>query len=109
VYYRRAAFGLRIFLWEKGLNAKDIHKEMFPVYDGKCLSCKSVHNWVEKFSQGHSRVAVNVRPGRPDEIATEATVQRVEELIQADRRITIDSVATSLECSHGIAYRIINA
>jgi hypothetical protein len=24
-------------LWPKGLNAKDIHKEMFPVYSGKCL------------------------------------------------------------------------
>jgi hypothetical protein len=23
-------------LWAKGLNAKDIHKEMFPVYGGKC-------------------------------------------------------------------------
>jgi hypothetical protein len=31
------------FLWAKGLNAKDIHKEMFPVYDGKCLSGKAVH------------------------------------------------------------------
>jgi hypothetical protein len=30
---------------------------MFPVYDGKCLSRKAVHNWVEKFSQGHSKVA----------------------------------------------------
>jgi hypothetical protein len=25
-------------LWEKGINAKDIHKEMFPVYGVKCLS-----------------------------------------------------------------------
>jgi hypothetical protein len=33
-------------LWEKGLNVKDIHKEMFPVYGGKCLSRKAVHNWV---------------------------------------------------------------
>jgi hypothetical protein len=36
------------FLWAKELNAKDIHKEMFPVYDGKCLSCKAIHNWVDK-------------------------------------------------------------
>jgi hypothetical protein len=34
------------FLWAKELNAKDIHKEMFPVYGGECLSRKSVHNWV---------------------------------------------------------------
>jgi hypothetical protein len=36
------------FWWAKGLNAKDIHKEMFPVYGGKCLSRKAVHKWVEK-------------------------------------------------------------
>jgi hypothetical protein len=33
------------------MQTKDIHKEMFPVYGGKCLSRKAVHNWVEKFSQ----------------------------------------------------------
>jgi hypothetical protein len=38
------------FLWAKGLNAKDIHKEMLPVYGGKCLSRKAVHNWIEKSS-----------------------------------------------------------
>jgi hypothetical protein len=27
------------FLWAKRLDAKDIHKEMFRVYGGKCLSC----------------------------------------------------------------------
>jgi hypothetical protein len=25
------------FLWTKGINAKDIHEEMFPVYGGRCL------------------------------------------------------------------------
>jgi hypothetical protein len=36
------------FLWAKGLNATDIHKEIFPVYGGKGLWCKAIHNWVEK-------------------------------------------------------------
>jgi hypothetical protein len=40
------------------------------------------------------------------ELATKATTQWVEELIWSDRRITIDSVATALRCSHGLAYRI---
>jgi hypothetical protein len=39
---------VRFFLWAKGLNAQDIHKEMFPVYGGKCLSRQAVHNWVQK-------------------------------------------------------------
>jgi hypothetical protein len=34
------------FLWIKGFDAKDIHKEMFPIYVGKCLSRKAVHNCV---------------------------------------------------------------
>jgi hypothetical protein len=41
-------FLLVCFLWAKGLSEKDIHNEMFPVYGGKCLSCKTVHNFVQK-------------------------------------------------------------
>jgi hypothetical protein len=52
------------FLLANGLNAKDNHKEMFPVYGGKCLSCKAVHNWAEKFSQGCPKVADDAQPGR---------------------------------------------
>jgi hypothetical protein len=44
-------------LWARGLNAKDINKETFPVYGGLCLSRKAVHNWEDKFSQGRSKVA----------------------------------------------------
>jgi hypothetical protein len=46
---------------------------MFPVFGGKCLSLKTVHNWVEKFSQGCSKVVDDVRTGT--EVA-EPTVKR---------------------------------
>jgi transposase len=99
---------LCVFLWIKVLKAKTIHKEIFPVYSGKCLSRKVVHSWVKKFFQGRSKVADNVRAGRPVEIATETTVQLVGELIRADRSITIDSVATALGYSPGLAYNIMH-
>jgi hypothetical protein len=50
-------------LWAKELNAKDIRKEIFPVYGSKCLSRKDVQNWIKKFSQGRSKVADDVQPG----------------------------------------------
>jgi hypothetical protein len=56
---------LVLFLWAKGLNAQDIHKEMFLVYGGKRLLLKVVYIWVEKFSEGPSKVADDARPGRP--------------------------------------------
>jgi hypothetical protein len=96
------------FLWAKELNAKYIHEEMFPFYGEKCLSRKAVHNWVEKFFRGHLKVADYARPSCPVEIATEGTVKQVEELIRANRRIMIDSVATALVCSHGLAYSVMH-
>jgi hypothetical protein len=73
LYYRRTAFCCA-FLWPKCLNAKDIHGKMLPVYGGKCLSRKTVHNSVEKFSQGLSKVVDYVQPGA--EVA-ETTVKRL--------------------------------
>jgi ribosomal protein S25 len=54
------------------------------------------------------KVADDADPGCPVETVTEATVQQVEELIRADRRITKDSVATTLGFSHGLAYSIMH-
>jgi hypothetical protein len=53
---------LRI-LWAKGINLKDTYKEMFPIYCGKCLSRKGVHNWVKKFPRGRSKFANDARRG----------------------------------------------
>jgi hypothetical protein len=54
------------------------------------------------------KVTDDDKPGRPVEVATEATMQQVEELIRADRRITKDSIATALGCSHRLAYSIMH-
>jgi hypothetical protein len=51
------------FLWAEEPNANDIHKEMLLAYCGKCLLCKAVHIWVEKFSQGRPEVADDAQPG----------------------------------------------
>jgi hypothetical protein len=76
-----------VFLWSEELSTKDINKEMYPVYGGKCLSRKAVHNFVEKFSQARSKVADDARPDRPVEIATEAAAVasgRVDSSLQED-------------------------
>jgi hypothetical protein len=78
VYYRRAAICCAFFCGQKDSIQKDVHKEIFPVHCGKCLSRKPVHNWIEKLYQGLSTAADDARPGHPVEIVTEVTVQRVE-------------------------------
>jgi len=92
--------GVVRFLWAKGMAAKDIHKEMLPMYGEHCLSHQAVHNRVQKFSEGRTSIEDEHRVGQPVEITTPATLQRVEDIIRADRRVTIDAVATAIGCSH---------
>jgi hypothetical protein len=47
---------LRFLGWGKRTQCKYINKEMFHVYGGQCLLRKTIQNWVEKFSQGRSKV-----------------------------------------------------
>jgi hypothetical protein len=48
--------GVVRFLWEKIMEAKDIHKEMLPMYGEHCLSRQAVHNWVQKFPEGRTSI-----------------------------------------------------
>ena len=61
---------------------------MLPMYGEHCLSCQAVHNWVQKFSEGRTSIEDEHRAGRPVEIATPETLQRVEDIIRAERRVS---------------------
>jgi hypothetical protein len=50
------------------------------------MSRNGVHKWIEKFTRGRSKVVDDARPGRPVETATKVTVQRLAELIRADKK-----------------------
>ena len=81
--------GVVRFLWTKKMEAKDIHKEMLPVYGEHCLSRQAFHNWVEKFSERRTSIEDEHRAGRSVEIATPETLQRVEDTIRGDRRVAV--------------------
>ena len=38
--------------------AKDIHKEMLPMYGEHCLSRQAVHNWMQELSEGRTAIEV---------------------------------------------------
>ena len=86
------------------MEAKDIHKEMLPMYGKHCLSRQAIHNWMQKFSEGRTSIEDEHRAGRPVEIAKPETLQRIEYIIRADRRVTVDAVATAIGCSRGQAF-----
>jgi hypothetical protein len=58
----------------KKTHAKYIPKAIRPAYSGKSLSGKALHNWVENFIQGCSKVVDYARPGAK---VAETTVKRL--------------------------------
>ena len=100
--------GVVRFLWAKNMATKGIHEEMPPMYGEHCLSRQAVHNCVQKFSEGRTSIKDEQRVSRQVEIATPATLQHMKEIIRADRRVTIDTVATTIGCSHGQAYNVMH-
>jgi hypothetical protein len=54
---------VRSFLCAKGLNENHIHKEILPVYSGRCLSRRAVHNWVANVSLMVKRLKRRCRRG----------------------------------------------
>jgi len=75
MYHDRTAWRCEFFVG-KNLEAKDIHKEMLPMYGEHCLSRQAIHNWVQKFSEGRTSIENEHRAGRPVEIATPETFQQ---------------------------------
>jgi hypothetical protein len=58
-----------LFLWQKDSIQR--------IFTKKCLFHQAVHNWVEKFSQGRSKVADDARPGRHVAQVAETTIKRL--------------------------------
>ena len=48
--------GVVRFLWAKGMAAKDIHKETLRMYGEHSLSRQTVHNSVQKLSEGRTSI-----------------------------------------------------
>ena len=57
--------GVVRFLRAKVMAAEDIHKEELPMYGGHCLSRQTIHNLVQKFSEGRTSIEDEHRVGRP--------------------------------------------
>jgi len=76
------------------------------MYGEHCLSRQAVHNWVQKFSEGRTSIEDEHRASRLVEIATPETLQRVEDIIRAEKGVAVDAVVTAIGCSRGQAYNM---
>ena len=75
---------------------------------GDSSPCRAVvYDWIKRFKGGREEVEDDPREGRPSTSINPENVELVRNLVDKDRRITIDEVANACEISHGSAFGIL--
>jgi hypothetical protein len=90
----------------------NIHRPLKIVYGDNAVDKSTISCWASRIAgseKGHAELSDAPRSGRPTTAVTPALVQRSDELILKDRRITTRKLATVLSVSKGSVNNIIDA
>ena len=63
------------------------------VYGDDCLSHTQVFEWFKRFKGGREEIGDDQPPGRPSTSKTDANIEKVGEIVQQNRRLSIQAVA----------------
>ena len=87
--------------------AAEIHQRLQRAYGSACMGASSVRRWVKNFKDGNTSIQDEPRSGRPRTASTERNKERMDEIIQDDRRVTVDTIARTLGIGHSAVQEMI--
>jgi len=90
------------------ISAAEIHKRLQRAYGIVCMGESSVRRWVKHFKDGNTSIQDQPRSGRPQTASTERN-EKVDEIIQDDRRVTVDTIAQTLGTGHNAVHEVIES
>ena len=69
---------------------------MLSVYSDSSPSIATVKNWLNEFQRGRTSVFDEPRPGAPKTATTEDNVNKIHDLVLADRRLKVREIAETV-------------
>ena len=81
------------FLVKLNKTATESFRMLTEVYGEECMSRARVFEWHKRFCEGREDVEDDERSGRPCTSKTDENVQKVEEIVRNDRRLSIRMIA----------------
>ncbi|PNF19648.1 hypothetical protein B7P43_G18109 [Cryptotermes secundus] len=97
------------FLVKEEIPAAEIHQRVQHAYGSVCVGASSVRIWVKHFKDGNISIEDEPRSGHPRIASTEHNKERVDEIIQVDRRVTVDTTAQKLGIGNSAVQEIIES
>jgi len=76
-----------------GKSATETYDLLKKVYGDECLSRTQVFEWFKMFEEGREEIGDDQRSGRPSTSKTEASIEKVGEIIRQNRPLSIRTVA----------------
>lgn len=96
------------FLFSEGTKPSEIHSRMKRQYGKSCINRANFYKWIDRYKLGRTNVSDVQRSGRPIEVSNALMENRIETLIQEDRRITVAQIAETCHTSVGTVHSIIH-
>lgn len=100
--------GVIRFLTAEGVKPANIHRRMLTVYGEGCVSDKSVRKWSARFRAGRESLVDDPRPGQANKIITADLIDKVDDLVRSDRRLTLRMLAMKVDVSLGTMWTIVH-
>lgn len=97
------------FCVKLGDNATETHKKLQKAWGDVALKKTAVFEWHKRFSRGRESVEDDDRSGAPVEIRTDENVNKIRDLINEDRRLTIRELVQHTGLSFGTIQKILTS
>ena len=95
------------FLTKLNLKPVKIIKALQQVY-GESTPCRAVvYNWIKRFKEEREQLEDDSRKGRPSTSKNQENIRLLQNLVEEDRRVTIDEIANAVGITHGSAFSIL--
>ena len=89
------------YLYLKGKTGQEIHCELINVYGSSAQSYAQVKFWVGEFKRSRTSLEDETKSGRPSDATDEEMCNKVQDLVNSDRRIKVEEITNALHISHG--------
>ncbi|XP_069998815.1 protein GVQW3-like [Penaeus vannamei] len=85
------------FLHAEGVGPIDIHRRLVRVYRAEAVDVSTVRRWVRRLRSGDRDLSDKSRSGRPCTATTRENEVRLDQIICANREITVNEMRAELD------------
>ena len=87
------------FLFLDGKSCEEIKEKLHVVYKDNASSMTTIRYWYNKFKRGLTSIFDEERPDRPIEVTMEDMINKIHDIVLADRRVKIREIANIVKIS----------